>query len=29
VVRFWEHQINKDTGKCLQKIKKIMDENSK
>ena len=29
VVRFWEHQINKDTEKCLQKIKKIMSENSK
>jgi len=29
VVRFWEHQINKDTEKCLQKIKKIMGENSK
>ena len=29
VVRFWEHQINKDTEKCLQKIKKIMSENLK
>ncbi|MFH1394865.1 MAG: very short patch repair endonuclease [Candidatus Omnitrophota bacterium] len=29
VVRFWEHQINKDTEKCLQKIKKIANENSK
>lgn len=27
VVRFWGHQINKDTEKCLQKIKRMMKEN--
>ena len=26
VVRFWQHQINKDLSKCIKKIKKIMKE---
>ena len=27
VVRFWEHQIKKDTAKCLKKIYKLMEKN--
>lgn len=29
VVRFWEHQIKKGTGKCLKRIYKLMGKNSK
>jgi len=29
VVRFWQHQINKDLSKCIKKIKKIMKESLK
>lgn len=29
VLRFWEHQINRDTEKCIQRIKSIMVRNSK